>query len=288
MHNGMLRLAGEKMSKSLGNIVSLREALDEWGAETILFYFMTGHWRKPIDFSVEALDEAEQRVKSLKNSFRDESWQLLSGVLDRRVRPDASFVRDIRIGAFIEELLIAATQLTWHPPRRRGDPVAPPKSASVGPWTTDVLFDAWQEWNAQLPPRQVHAEEAGRFDWNWLITALDNDFNTPDALVVVRRLQRSRKLGLLFAALDTFGLATLAQPAVTEVHAFDSGRGSEQAMVVKIEGSPPSIVRHLVDRRHSARIAGDFAESDRLRKLIEAEGWTVRDEPFGYLVTPLP
>src|SRR5712691_4464470 len=40
MHNGMLRLAGEKMSKSLGNIVSLREALDTWGRETPLVYFL--------------------------------------------------------------------------------------------------------------------------------------------------------------------------------------------------------------------------------------------------------
>src|SRR5207244_457943 len=46
MHNGMLRLAGEKMSKSLGNIVSLHDALDEWGRETLLVYFMTAHWRR--------------------------------------------------------------------------------------------------------------------------------------------------------------------------------------------------------------------------------------------------
>ena len=55
MHNGMLRLAGEKMSKSLGNIVSLREALEEWGRETLLVYFLGGHWRKPIDYSDEVL-----------------------------------------------------------------------------------------------------------------------------------------------------------------------------------------------------------------------------------------
>jgi len=49
-HNGMLRFTGEKMSKSVGNIASIRETLDEWGPETTLVFFLTAHWRKPIDF----------------------------------------------------------------------------------------------------------------------------------------------------------------------------------------------------------------------------------------------
>ncbi|HKB94319.1 MAG TPA: cysteine--tRNA ligase, partial [Gaiellaceae bacterium] len=51
MHNGMLEFVGEKMSKSVGNVTTLGDALDEWGRETILLYFMTAHWRKPVDFS---------------------------------------------------------------------------------------------------------------------------------------------------------------------------------------------------------------------------------------------
>jgi cysteinyl-tRNA synthetase len=73
MHNGMLRLAGEKMSKSLGNIVSLREALDEWGRETLLVYFLGGHWRKPVDYSDEVLEQAAAQAESFRNVFRGES-----------------------------------------------------------------------------------------------------------------------------------------------------------------------------------------------------------------------
>src|SRR6266536_2931907 len=58
MHNGMLELTGEKMSKSLGNIVSLRDAVEEWGRETVLLFFLTAHWRKPIDLSDEVLAQA--------------------------------------------------------------------------------------------------------------------------------------------------------------------------------------------------------------------------------------
>ena len=54
----MLRFTGEKMSKSVGNIATLREALDEWGRETLLLFFLGGHWRKPIDFSEETMEQA--------------------------------------------------------------------------------------------------------------------------------------------------------------------------------------------------------------------------------------
>ena len=60
MHNGMLEFSGEKMSKSLGNDVSLRNVLDTWGREVVLLFFMTGHWRKPIDFNDETLDAGER------------------------------------------------------------------------------------------------------------------------------------------------------------------------------------------------------------------------------------
>ena len=54
----MLRFVGEKMSKSLGNVVTLRDAIEEWGRETILLFFLSAHWRKPIDYSDDALGAA--------------------------------------------------------------------------------------------------------------------------------------------------------------------------------------------------------------------------------------
>ena len=59
MHNGLLQFTGEKMSKSLGNDVSLRNVLDKWGRETVLMFFLSAHWRKPIDFTDETLAQAK-------------------------------------------------------------------------------------------------------------------------------------------------------------------------------------------------------------------------------------
>src|ERR671933_477029 len=48
MHNGMLQLAGEKMAKSVGNIESLADALDRWGRDALLLFFVSGHYRGPL------------------------------------------------------------------------------------------------------------------------------------------------------------------------------------------------------------------------------------------------
>ena len=87
MHNGMLRFTGEKMSKSLGNVATIREVVDEWGADTALVFFLTAHWRKPIDFSDETMTAARAQAETLRNALRGETraagdWQALVDVLD--------------------------------------------------------------------------------------------------------------------------------------------------------------------------------------------------------------
>jgi cysteinyl-tRNA synthetase len=83
MHNGMLRLAGEKMSKSLGNIVSLRDAISKWGRETLLVYFLTAHWRKPVDFTDEVLEQAAAQAEAFRNVFRSSSEAAGEGAWER-------------------------------------------------------------------------------------------------------------------------------------------------------------------------------------------------------------
>jgi len=87
MHNGMLRFVGEKMSKSKGNVLTIREAIDTWGRETLLLFFMTAHWRKPIDLSEETLTQAKAQVDSFRNAFveggeADADWGELAAVLE--------------------------------------------------------------------------------------------------------------------------------------------------------------------------------------------------------------
>ena len=57
MHVGMVTISGEKMSKSLGNIKSIKHVLDNWGANIIRLFCLSGHYSKPIDYSEELLKE---------------------------------------------------------------------------------------------------------------------------------------------------------------------------------------------------------------------------------------
>ena len=66
LHSGMLKVRGEKMSKSLGNIINVRDALKQWDAEVLRFFFASYHYRSPADFGEDALKSAENAVKRLR------------------------------------------------------------------------------------------------------------------------------------------------------------------------------------------------------------------------------
>jgi cysteinyl-tRNA synthetase len=70
MHNGMVRTEGEKMAKSVGNIFLLGEALDAYGAETLKMYLVGGHWRQPLAFSEEVLEDARGAVRRIEDLVR--------------------------------------------------------------------------------------------------------------------------------------------------------------------------------------------------------------------------
>ena len=82
MHNGMLRFAGDKMSKSLGNVETLADAIDRWGAETILGLLAQAHYRSAVDFTEETLMQAQQANAGLKEALRSLRRASGSGAAD--------------------------------------------------------------------------------------------------------------------------------------------------------------------------------------------------------------
>ena len=176
MHNGLLTRGGEKMSKSLGNDMTIRGVVDDWGREVALMLLLSGQWRKPLDFNQGTLEQARAQLETFRNVFRSPSEQ-------------------------------------------------------VG-------------------------------DWAELEAALDDDFNTPEALAAMHGWRDHELLRRAFAI---FGLESIAE--------------HEEA---------PAELAELAGRRRDARDAKDFAEADRLRDEIAAAGWEVRDvaEPPGFQLVP--
>ncbi len=192
VHNGMVRLEAEKMAKSQGNIFLLHEALATYGRDALVMYLCSGHYRQPIEFDAERLEEAGARVARIREAAR-----------------------------------------------RLSDGPSP-------------------QWSSGLRER--------------FFAALANDFSTPAALAAV------------------FDWIREANRADAEVGDRDL---REMLGVLALENlldnppaeAPPEVVE-LLNQRERARQAGDYAEADRLRDEIAAQGWQVRDGPRGPELLP--
>jgi cysteinyl-tRNA synthetase len=86
MHNGMMQLSGEKMSKSLGNLITIDEFLRDHSADTLRMLIFSGHYRKPVTFSDETLDSAERSLSRLRSALRASAGNVSTG-------PDADALR---------------------------------------------------------------------------------------------------------------------------------------------------------------------------------------------------
>jgi cysteinyl-tRNA synthetase len=95
IHTGLLTVEGEKMSKSLGNFVTIREALREYDANTLRIFLLSRHYRSPIDFRWEYLEQARSSYERIVNCLEnlkeleigeggDEEREFLSKVRERR------------------------------------------------------------------------------------------------------------------------------------------------------------------------------------------------------------
>jgi cysteinyl-tRNA synthetase len=83
MHNGFLQVEGEKMSKSLGNFVTIHDLLKDWPGETLRFNMLRTHYRQPLDWTVRALEESTRILTNLSRS---------AGEIDSVANPAPEFV----------------------------------------------------------------------------------------------------------------------------------------------------------------------------------------------------
>ncbi|MBC7093217.1 cysteine--tRNA ligase [Candidatus Bipolaricaulota bacterium] len=108
LHNGMLTVEGEKMAKSLGNFAYVRGLVKRadgtgiYSPEAVRYFYLSRHWRKPLDFSADALREAEEAVERVYNLL-SQAERFPERVPPPSAEPFLSFLREQR-GRFQEEL----------------------------------------------------------------------------------------------------------------------------------------------------------------------------------------
>ncbi len=79
MHNGMLQLSGEKMSKSLGNLVTIEQFLAEHDADVLRLIVAGSHYRKPLAFNEEVIADGERALERLRTALRPAMGEVTTG-----------------------------------------------------------------------------------------------------------------------------------------------------------------------------------------------------------------
>jgi len=106
MHNGFLQVEGEKMSKSLGNFVTIRELLADWPGEVLRLNMLKTHYRSPIDWTLKGLEESSKIL---------DGWYDFIGDCEPAPTSDHSFVEALRDDLNTPSAIARLHQIS-HPP----------------------------------------------------------------------------------------------------------------------------------------------------------------------------
>ncbi|MEM2021236.1 MAG: cysteine--tRNA ligase [Zestosphaera sp.] len=145
IHVGLLTVNGEKMSKSLGNIVSIRDVVSRYGANTLRLYLLQTHYRSPIDFTWEALENAYRtfsrievayaRLKQLEirsdEKMTDDELILLNRVERSKANFDESMNNDLNTAEALATYLDAASAINEFTNRRSNASVKTVETATA-------------------------------------------------------------------------------------------------------------------------------------------------------------
>ncbi|MCY4091729.1 MAG: cysteine--tRNA ligase [Caldilineaceae bacterium] len=93
VHNGMLQLSGEKMSKSVGNLVTIDEFLQRYSADALRLLVFTAHYRKPVAYTEESIAAAERSAARLRGGLRPASGTVTVGESAENLRETAEAAR---------------------------------------------------------------------------------------------------------------------------------------------------------------------------------------------------
>jgi cysteinyl-tRNA synthetase len=219
LHNGFVTINQEKMSKSLGNFFTVRDVLARYAAPVVRFFLTAAHYRSPVDFSDQALDQAKAAYERLK------------------------------VGLATLARLIASPEV----------------SGATAPEARERL-------------RATLASAEGDF-----VRAMDDDFNTPQALAVLYSLlsEANRLIGdpgfvadeaTRVVLSDTRGV--LLRLAGTLGIVFDFNEGFSDTLV-------PDLLALLLEVRTQARANKQYALADRVRARLLELGVVIEDTPQG-------
>jgi cysteinyl-tRNA synthetase len=210
IHNNLVTVNGQKMSKSLGNFVTLKDEFKKFDPMVIRFFILQSHYRSTLDFSEEAIGAAAKGLEKLQNTYERLQAEIKKGRKGTGVLPD------------------------FEKQKKR-------------------FFDA-----------------------------MDDDFNTPQAIAVLFDLSRSineliandqgASIGILQQAADFFGVS------FEQILGFTFKKGGSASNGNDLE---PNLVEMLINARKEARANKLWGLSDKIRDDLKALGILLEDTKDG-------
>ena len=259
LHNGLLNMDAQKMSKSLGNLVTISEALERYSADAIRLSVLNAHYRSPGYYSDEALAGAERAAARLRQALAQPANSGETTALDPYpANPVAGAALDPQPANPETGAALAA------PANPGADIALDPQPAN--PETGAALAaPANPGTGAALDPQPAR----DRF-----VEAMDDDLNTPQALAALfdlaRDVNRASAEGRSVVAAQEM-LRELAGVLGLSLREPETAEDAEFAARVEA----------LVARRAELRAARDFAGADAVRAELAAMGVELADSPSG-------
>ncbi|WP_297465625.1 cysteine--tRNA ligase [Thermococcus sp.] len=216
MHTGFLMVNGEKMSKSLGNFITIREALKRYDPEVIRLFVLQRHYRSPLDYTEEGMEHAKNNLERLYNT--------------------------------LENIRVAMER-------------------------AEISF-RWEE-------PEFEAYEAIREGRKKFYEAMDDDFNTPEALKAVFEVSNAVNRYLTQVETPKESILRKAREffkTVSDVFGLFEDYFREQKA-----GEEEELIKLLIDVRAQLRKERNFALADRIRDELRKLGIQLEDTPQGTL-----
>lgn len=209
LHNGFITVDNEKMSKSLGNFFTVREAAQVYGYDCIRMFMLMSHYRSPLNYSGEILTQAKNALERLQTAKKNLEFFMANGKDGELTESETAFSQTL------------------------------PKFREK------------------------------------FCAAMDDDFNTADAISAIFELVREVNAAVSPAADPTKALAALCYDVFMELCNVLGIPFPAQAQDLD------QAIEEKIAARQAARKAKNFAEADRIRDELKAEGIILEDTPQG-------
>jgi cysteinyl-tRNA synthetase len=259
MHNGFLQVEGEKMSKSLGNFVTIRELLEEWPGEVLRLAMLSSHYHQPINWTEKGLADASEELLHWSTAL----WQVSEGALIywSEREPSLAGPSTALVEALLDDLNTPAALAVL---RDHYEKARSRDAAALVRFAQDVRFLAL----LRLDKLGVHNPY---------------DVTSGPEMIAIRFRTESKRLKAAFAN----GFTQSANAIISSVRERGADvqiqeNGSLTFSAFSAESR--NFERHVESRiqeRDAARARKDWEESDRIRDELAAMGVVLKDTKDG-------